>query len=106
MQLLPHSPAKSISVYTVNSFRIRRLKKIYLILLLFLFTGNVVAQDHFNADSLKAIINENKEDTGTYNALLSLAAFYYDSNYKQTIQYAQQALAIAKKTGDQEKQAK
>src|SRR5579872_3571164 len=90
-----------------NTFRIRRLKKIYLIPILFLFAGSVVAQNHFNTDSLKAIVNENKEDTNTYNALMNLVlAVYYDSgDYKKAILYAQQALAIAKKTGDQKREA-
>ncbi|HZZ74799.1 MAG TPA: hypothetical protein VFE04_02690, partial [Puia sp.] len=89
-----------------NTFSIQCLKKIYLFLILFLFEGVVVAQDHFNADSLKAIVNENKEDTNTYDALMSLALYYDSIDYKQSILYAQQALAIAKKTGDQKREAK
>lgn len=86
-------------------FPLRVFKKIKLVFILLLLSRNIAAQDHFNADSLKAIVIENKEDTNTYNALMSLADYYDSSDYKQSILYAQQALSIAKKTGDQEREA-
>ncbi|HEX3080711.1 MAG TPA: hypothetical protein VHQ04_09625, partial [Puia sp.] len=89
-----------------NPFRFRHLNKICLFLISFLCAGNVIAQNHFNEDSLKAVVNENKEDTDMYNALMSLAVSFDSSQYQQSILYAQRALAIARKIGDQEKQAK
>jgi two-component system, NtrC family, sensor kinase len=102
MQQPLHPPAKLFSAYTVDEVFIRFFKKIKLFPVLFLLSMNVAAQNHFNEDSLKAIINQNKEDTDTYNALMSLAIHYNNSNY---VKYAQQALALAKKTGDQGKEA-
>src|ERR1700759_3554534 len=97
--------AKSFSAYTVNGSFSRHFKKIKLFLILFLLGMNITAQKYINEDSLKAIINEHKEDTNTYNALMSLAIYYHDINYTPSVQYAQQALSIAKKIGDQKKEA-
>ena len=85
-----------------NGLFIRYGKKIKLFLIFLLFSMNMVAQQNINEDSLKAIINENKEDTDTYNALMRLAVFYNNDSY---VRYAEQALALAKKTGDQEREA-
>ena len=54
----------------------RLFKKIKLFLILLLLSMNIAAQEHVNEDSLKAIVRENKEDTSTYNALMSLAIYY------------------------------
>jgi len=85
-----------------NGLFIRYGKKIKLFLIFLLFSMNIAAQQNINEDSLKAIINENKEDTDTYNALMRLAVFYNNDSY---FRYAEQALALAKKTGDQEREA-
>ncbi|MEJ0081754.1 MAG: hypothetical protein WDM78_12595 [Puia sp.] len=66
---------------------------------------NAVAQNHFNEDSLKAVVRGNKEDTSTYNALIRLAIYYDSIDYRQSVQYAQEALSIAKKIGDQKREA-
>ena len=102
MQQPLHPPAKLFSAYTVSRLFFRLLKKIKLFLILLLLSMNIAAQQPINEDSLKAIINENKEDTNTYNALMSLAIYYNNSNY---VKYAQQALALAKKSGDQKREA-
>ena len=69
-----------------------------------LLSFNIAAQEHFNEDSLKAIVKENKEDTTTYNALMSLAIYYNNTDYAQSSKYAQQAISIAKKIGDQKRE--
>jgi two-component system NtrC family sensor kinase len=98
--LLP--PAKLFSAYTAKQLFIRRFKRIKQFLIFFLLSTNIGAQQPINEDSLKAVINENKEDTSTYNALMSLAVYYNNSDY---VKYAKQALALAKKTGDQKREA-
>jgi len=105
MQPSLHSPAKLFSAYPVNMLFIRLFKKINVILILFLLCKNLDAQEHFNEDSLKAIAGENKGDTNTYKALMSLAIYYNSINYSQAVQYAQQALSLAKKIGDRELEA-
>src|ERR1700730_15385741 len=102
MQQPLHPPAKLFSASTVSRLFFRLLKKIKLFLILLLLSMNIAAQEPINEDSLKAIINENTEDTDTYNALMSLAIYYNNSNY---VKYAQQALALAKKSGDQKREA-
>ena len=98
--LLP--PAKLFSVYPANRLFKQLFIKIKLFFIFLLLSMNIAAQQPINEDSLKAIINENKEDTSTYNALMSLAVYYNNSNY---VKYAEQALVLAQKTGDQEREA-
>ena len=50
-------------------------------------------------DSLKAIINKAQPDTNTVNALLELAKIYLNSDVQMTLQYAEEANALAKKIG-------
>ena len=99
------SPARLFFADMANGLFNRLFKKIKLFLFLFLLTTNLPAQEHFNEDSLKAIVHENKGDTNTYKALMSLAIYYNNVNYNQSLQYAQQALSLAKKMGDQELEA-
>ena len=106
MQLPLHPPAKLFSAYTANLLFNRLFIKIKLFLLVFLLSMNLAAQDHVNEDSLKSIIGHNKEDTGTYNALINLAVYCNnDRNFDSSIKYAQEAYSIAKKIGDEKKEA-
>jgi signal transduction histidine kinase len=105
MQLPLHPPAKLFSAYTANKLFNSYFKKFNLFFIFLLLSLNIAAQEHVNEDSLKAIARENKEDTATYNALLSLASYYSISDYTHSVQYAQQALSIAKKIGDRKREA-
>jgi signal transduction histidine kinase len=105
MQLPLYPVAKFTSTLTVKTFRGKAFKIISVILICLLLCANITAQDHYNVDSLKAVINENNEDTNRYNALISLAFYYHEIDYKQSLQYARQAYSVAKKTGDLEKEA-
>ena len=104
MQQPLHPPAILFSAYTANRLFNRLFKKLYLFFILLLLSFNIAAQEHFNEDSLKAIVKENKEDTTTYNALMSLAIYYNNTDYAQSSKYAQQAISIAKKIGDQKRE--
>jgi two-component system, NtrC family, sensor kinase len=101
--LLP--PAKLFSAYTENEMFIRFFKKIKLFLIFVLLSMNIAAQEHVNEDSLKTIIKLDKEDTSTYNALLSLAVYFNGTDYTQAFQYAQQGLLLARKMEDQKREA-
>jgi len=102
--LLP--PAKLFSAYTANLLFNRLFIKIKLFLLLLLLSSNLAAQEHFNEDSLKTIIGHNKVDTSTYNALINLAVYYNnDRKFNSSVKYAQEAYSIAKKIGDEKKEA-
>jgi tetratricopeptide (TPR) repeat protein len=106
MQLPLHPPAKLFSAYTANLLFNKLFIKIKLFLLVFLLSMNLAAQDDVNVDSLKSIIGHNKEDTGTYNALINLAVYCNnDRNFDSSIKYAQEAYSIAKKIGDEKKEA-
>src|SRR5437868_3189292 len=91
-------PAKLFSVHPANMLFNRLFIKIKLFLILFLLSLNLAAQDHVYEDSLKEIIGHKKEDTGTYNALISLAVYYNNNrNYNSSLKYGQEAYLIAKK---------
>ena len=106
MQLPLHPPAKLFSAYTANLLFNRLFIKIKLFLLLFLLSMNLAAQEHVNEDSLKTIVGHNKEDTGTYNALMKSGCLLNnDRNYDSSLKYAQEAYSIAKKIGDEKKEA-
>jgi two-component system, NtrC family, sensor kinase len=106
MQPPLHPSAKLFSAYMANRLFNRFFIKIKLFLLVFLPSMNLAAQDHVNEDSLKTIIGHNKEDTGTYNALIKLAFYHNDyRNYDSSLKYAQEAYSIAKKIGDEKKEA-
>jgi len=105
MQQSLHPPAKLFSGQTVNWLFIRLFKKIKWLPVLLLLSIRLAAQEHVNEDSLKAIISQNREDTNSYNALLSLAVYYNFINYDSSLKYAWQAMSIAKKFGDEKKEA-
>ncbi len=70
--------------------------RIFLLLLCSICAINGFAEDRKN-DSLKAIVNNGRNDTTTVNALLELAKNYLDIDVQLTLQYAQQANVLAKK---------
>lgn len=97
--------AKLFSGYTANMLFTRLLKKIKLFFILILLSLNLAAQWHVNEDSLRSIINQHKEDTNTFNALLSLASYYNSSNYDSSLKYAREAMSMAKKIGGEKREA-
>ena len=66
----------------------RHLIKVKLFLILLLLSLHIAAQEHFNEDSLRAIVKENKDDTDTYNALMTLGIYYNNSDYSKSLQFA------------------
>ena len=105
MQLPLHPPARLFFAYKANRLFKRVFKKIRLFLILLPLGLNVAAQKLFNEDSLQSVVRGNREDTSTYNALMRLAIYYDSTDYRQSVRYAQEALSIAKKIGDQKKEA-
>jgi len=101
--LLP--PAKLFSAARGNAMYIRFSQKIKWTLILCVFSMKICAQAPINKDSLKVIVSQNKVDTNTCNALISLAIYYNDSNSDQTLHYAREGLALAKKMGDEKREA-
>jgi len=102
----PHFPsAKLFSGYTANGLFFRLLKKIKLFFIFLLLSLNLAAQWPVNEDSLKAIINQHKEDTNTFNALLDLASYYNSINYDSSLKYARQAMSMTKKIGGEKREA-
>ena len=74
------------------------MNKIFVLtcLLCIAFSLNSTAQGN-EIDSLKAIVNNGKNDTNTVNALLELATKYLSTNVQLTIDYAEQANVLSKK---------
>lgn len=105
MQQPFHPPSELFSNSLENAAFSRFFKKINLFFFLILLTLNIAAQEHFNEDSLKAIVSQKKEDTGTYDALMRLAIYYNAINYEPSLQYAQEALSLARKMGDEKREA-
>jgi len=101
--LLP--PANLFSAARGNAMYIRFSQKIKWTLILCVFSMKICAQARVNEDSLKVIVSQNKEDTNTCNALINLAIYYNDSNSDQTLHYAREGLALAKKMGDEKREA-
>lgn len=73
------------------------MNKIFVLtcLLCIAFSLNSTAQGN-EIDSLKAIVNNGKNDTNTVNALLELATKYLSTNVQLTIDYAEQANVLSK----------
>jgi two-component system, NtrC family, sensor kinase len=76
-----------------------------LTLLWSLLTIQLHAQKPSDEDSLKKIVAENASDSNTCNALIRLAVLNNDIHLELSFQYAQQGLLLAKKIGDEKKEA-
>jgi hypothetical protein len=63
------------------------------------------AQSQTVEDSLKKIVSENAGDTNTCNALIRLAVVSNSPHSELAFQYAQQGLLLAKKLGNEKKEA-
>jgi two-component system, NtrC family, sensor kinase len=105
MQPSPHLPARLLFPYAARRLLKRVIKKVKFLLPLLLPGIHLMAQQPVNEDSLKAIINHHNEDTNTLNAYISLAAYYNNTDYAKAIEYAQDGLVLARKAGNEKKEA-
>ena len=81
--------------------------RLYLFSLFIVFAANTSAQNKsFKIDSLKQVLTTESEDTNKVNTLLKINSFYfYQNNNDDALQFANDALSLAKKINDDSKAA-
>src|SRR5664279_2433171 len=100
-----HPAAGLFTAYRISAFIIRFFQKIVFSLLFILLVLHLTAQNQIVEDSLKKIVTENAGDTNTYNALVRLAGLSNGLHSDSSFQYAQQGFLLAKKFGDEKREA-
>jgi len=73
------------------------MKKTFSIVIFFLFTFNVIAQNTNRIDSLLKVLKKNIDDTTRVNVLNQLSWNYINSDFDNSLKYGEQALDLAQK---------